>query len=194
MITVAHVTQGGSNMRSVFLAECCDLISQNQSASIMIKERSRKRGACVCVGCLQGASIAKCPARALPSVSNCDTVIIWLWWIFITLSQLLPSPPAHPGHPPSSLRAPGPLNPRLPPFPELVVSSLLPWPRESRLTDHSSRHSLSKFNTTEKQASSEQTNRSSSCPLHSPSVQLFSSSSSSSSSSLYRLLDEDHTW
>lgn len=138
----------------------------------------------------RGASIAECPARALPSVSNCDTVIIWVWWIFITLSQLLPSPPAHPGPPHPS----EPLTPRLPPFSELVVSSLLPWPRESRLTDHSSRRSLSKFNTTEKQASSEQTNRSFSCPLHSPSVQLFSSSSSSSSSSLYRLLDEDHTW
>ncbi len=62
-----------------FLAENCDLISQNKPAIVIIKERSRRRGreggcACVCGGCLSGPSVAKCPARALPSVSNCDTV------------------------------------------------------------------------------------------------------------------------
>lgn len=61
-----------------------------------------------------------------------------------------------------------PLSPSPLPFSPALGSSLLPWPQKSRLTDPNSRHSLSKFNTREKQGSSEQTNRSLSNPVHPP--------------------------
>lgn len=104
---------------------------------------SSKQGVCLCVcGVSPGGEYSQVSARALPSVSNCDTV-----WSSGCQRYLYPSenscslPPDHPPHCSST-----------PITPYSKLPSLLPWPRESRLTDPSSRRSLSKFNTAEKQA------------------------------------------
>lgn len=128
--------------------------------------------------------LAKCPNREhfhqFLTVTVCDHLAV----LDIYNSQSAPPPSRHHHHHhryhhpakvshSSLLSAPLFLLPsHLPPSPGLTYCPSSLYHRETRLTDPSSRHSLSQFNTREKQGSTEQTNRSLSCSRHSLSVRL----------------------